>query len=283
MTATTLGEISEERSGTYNGQFRTYVRKFRVQTTLVSESSYTAGSALGLPLIGDYHDEDSSAYCKDVSIAVNKARFQWIYTANYSSEFVLTTNPLLEPPRFTWSTEAYEKEVSAERDGSLIVNTAGDPIKGVTRDDSRIAVQVEKNVSSLPGSVVAIMDHLNSGAFTIDGFTASRNSAKFTSLGLGPVDTRNGVSFRVMKFIIQFREDLWKAFPANVGVRCKDSIDPQKRCLVINDGDLTPVTEPVPLDLYGNALYNPTQYNVLYRDVDRYPEASFSSLSSYLT
>jgi len=160
MAAFNRGEINEERKGRNNAGVRTYVRKFKVETT-ANEGAYGAGSAPGLPLIGSLHNEDPSAWCEDVAIdPISKKHFNWwIYTANYTSARSLNTNPLLEPAFHTWSTETFEKEISQERDGSAIVNTAGDFIYGVVRDDSRFQVVAEKNVISLPGSVTVLQQN----------------------------------------------------------------------------------------------------------------------------
>jgi len=53
--------------------------------------------------------------------------------------------------------------------------------------------------------------------------------------------------------------------------------------MIFNDGDYTPVTEPVPLDLSGNQVPNPNDFNVLRRDVDRYFEGNFNDLNNYIT
>ena len=286
--ATVIGPIEGGESANGSMEERTYVRKFLVEST-TSDGAYNASTAPGLPLIGNVHHEDLTAWCRDVSIepfvkkdAAQNKRY-WIYTANYSSAFELNTNPGLDPPRFNWTTEQFEKEITEDRNGNKIVNTAGDFLKGVVRDDSRLQVEVTVPVlNGVPASVAALMDKLNNAVFIIDGYTAATNTAKFTALKLGQRQERNGTVYRMMSFIVQFRADEWKAFPPNVGMRCVDSVDPTKRCMIVNDGDLTPVTEPVPLSASGTAISNPTGVNAQYIEVDRYYEANFSVLTPYI-
>lgn len=267
---------------------RTYQRRFKV-FTYWGEGPYSAGSAPGLPVIGSIHPEDPQAWVQEIDVAPSEnlnhptygKGWLWKITYDYSSENEILENPLLEPARLEWNSEQFQEEVWFNRNNEAIVNTAGDIIRNVTKDGTRLIATFTQNISYIPDWVIGALDRVNYDPFTLGGLPIGTNVAKFQGPSIPHRKIRNGITYYEVSGQIHFRGDQWKVYPPNVGLMQKLTTDTTKRIPCWAD-QLVPVSTPVQLDINGFQTPDPTESTMLYREDDVYYEYDFSTIMSFL-
>ena len=276
MSVTSFLEIHDGRDGADDVRGRTavrrYTRVFRATTSSDFDDANTVVAHASCPRLGNVYPRDIGAWCRGRRAnSVNKRL--WIVTATYSSEREMEEDPGADPPQFTWSTQQFQKIYVKDRDGKAIVNSAGDPYDPpIEGDDSRWSCTVTRNVASVPSWLLSYKDAVNSEAFTIDGISVNAGSAKLQNIQIGPLQTRNDITFRQLSLTLTFAES-FAVEVLDAGFCYKDGTE-QKRILV--DGGEP--TAPVLLDGAGAVLANPTQDNAVYNEHNIYQEKSFSVL-----
>lgn len=273
---------------TNNMGTRTYKRRNLVFTP-DGEGEYAAGSTAGLPVIGSTHDEDPGAWARQIEVDpykhVNHPTYGrgwvWRITVSYSDEFEMAVNPLQEPARISWNNEQFQEEVWRNRNDEAILNTAGDRIKNILKDGTRLIASFTQNMSAIPIWMLTALDHVNNGPFTLGGLAIGTNIAKFNGPSVPVPSNRNGVKYYEVSGQIHFRGDQWKVYPPNVGMRQKLTVDPTVRIPCWAD-QLVPVSSPVPLDINGYQVADPDESNTLFREDDVYYEFDFDTILSDL-
>lgn len=278
MTAINKGEVPTGRTATNDRGERSYTRVFDVETTAQSDNSFIVGSASGLPVIGNTHPSDGSAYCHRLEVKCVAGWKAWQVTAHYSTERVLNAVATLDPARITWETEQFQRVAIADKDDNAITNSAGeyfDPMP--TIDDSRRVVTVEKNVSAVPTWILDYQDAVNSDTFTIDGVSITAGQAKMQRVSVGPVELRDTTAFRNVRFTIALQRDGWNLSLLDIGYTQKNAIDTMRREQIVMDDGTDPKL-PFLLDGNGRKLDNPSPTTAVYRTFAVYKTRAFSTL-----
>lgn len=274
MTIYLKEEDPSARSGQNSLGTRTYTRAFTLVSTSQSEGPYTVGSHPDLPQIGDQHDEDSQAYCFEVSIAQKSAWKVWTYTAQYSTDKELNRNPLYDPAVITWDGENFEEVAFQDRNGDAILNSAGDPFENLMRERSRRIATVVKNVLGVPSWVIEQENAVNSAAFVLDGYVIAAGLAMLAQPSISEWKKRNTYDFRTITFQIKLNRDGWSLKPLDAGFSY--IAGGQKRRAVNPDG--TDPTTPICLNGSGGMLSNPTPATAVFGSFNVYPSFDFNLL-----
>ena len=183
MAVTNLGEDPGGRTATNTKGVRTYSRRWKLETSSKSDDAYAVGSASGLPLIGSAHPSDAGAFCVSLSVSNDDPWKGWKVTAEYSSEYELTTNPINDPAIITWGSEQFQKVAVEDTSGHAILNSFGDYYDPpAMMDDSRRTVTITKNLAAVPSWILSYQDAVNNDVFTIDGFSVAIGKAKMQSV-----------------------------------------------------------------------------------------------------
>jgi len=282
MAATVRSEDPSARTATNDMGKRSYTRAWTVVTSSRTDDAYTAGSASGLPVIGNTHPSDANAFCTQLAVTQKSGWRVWTVTATYSTERELNTNPTSDPAVINWNSEQFQRPAVFDRNGNLIVNSAGDPFDPpLMMDDSRRVVMVQKNLAVVPSWILDYQDAVNSDVFTIDGISVAIGRAKMQAVTVGPVERRSSTVFRTVNFTIHLQRDGWALEPLDAGFRefvTTDSVPEPELKNILNRGDQQPVAAPVPLDGEGKALDNPTPTNCVFLTYHVYKTRAFSSL-----
>jgi hypothetical protein len=152
---------------------RTYKIKWLVQTTSVNDGPAHALIASGLPTIGSSwsqgNDYDAWARCLPNQvcryITRNESGRWWEVEQTFSTkplsrcQDTTIDNPLNEPDRISGGFSKYTEEISLDKDGKEIENSAEEAFRGpqVEFDNNRPTVTIEKNVLVLPLDTIAEM------------------------------------------------------------------------------------------------------------------------------
>ena len=277
MAVTYVGELAEGRRATNSRGVRTYTRVFRLTTSDQTDNAFTVGSNGSLPVIGNTFPSDGNAYCTDLDVQCVRGWRIWDVTATYSTERAINTVPTSDPTYITWDTEQFTKPATQDKDGKGIVNSAGDPfLPPEQMDDSRRVGTITKNLSVVPTWILSYQDAVNSDTFTIDGRSIAIGEAKMQRVSVGPVEIRNGTTFRAVTFVIALRREGWAYKILDQGYNEKDAADATKRKPILVRGQLP--TSPVLLDGTGKQLANPATANAVYLTYNVYKTQAFSSL-----
>lgn len=277
MTVTFKEEIGSGRSATNSKGQRSYSRAFRLTTSVRSEGPFAVGSHASLPVIGSVHPEDSSAWCTTLQVDNTEDWKGWTVTATYSSERELSETPTNDPAEITWSSEQFQRPAVFDKDGNAIVNSAGDPFDPPNMmDDSRRVITIQKNLAVVPTWILTYQDAVNSDSFTVDGVTIGIGLAKVQSVSVGPLQRRNGTSFRTVTLIIHLQKNGWLLEPLDAGFRERDYTGDLIN--ILNPGDGERPSAPVPLDGGGLAITAPSTTNNVFLSFTVYETKAFASL-----
>lgn len=275
MTITYLGEIHGPAKNSKGS--KSYTRSFKLQTSLKTERAYHVGSHASLPVIGEVHPDDSTAYCVDLSVDPVEPWKGWAVTAEYSTERALAEDPTSDPALISWNSEQFQRPAIVDKNGDAIVNSAGDPFDPPEMiDDARRVVTIQKNLASVPAWILTYQDAVNSDTFNVDGVSVAVGKAKMQSVTVGELQTRNSTSFRTVTFTIHFRYEGWLLRPLDAGFRELDYAGTLQN--IKNEGDDELPGAPVPLDGDGHALALPTPSTAVALSFDVYRTQAFSSL-----
>jgi hypothetical protein len=281
MTITYKGIIPTSRSAQNLKGIRTYSDTHLLITDTKTDDQYDIGSHPDVPVIGETHPGDASAWCISVEPRCVEGYRGWHVTTTYSSEVQLdSADPTDDAAVITWSGEQFQIVAVFDRNDDLIVNSAGDPFDPpLMADDSHFVVNVSKNMASVPATILNYQDAVNSGSFTVDGVTIAAGLAKMQRVSIGQVQRRGSDTFRVVEFEIHLRRDGWKLTALDAGFRERTAGGPPDGIKNIkNPDDGENVTAPVPLDGSGGALLDPSPTNCQFLEFDYYKTADFSSL-----
>lgn len=176
MTASVIGgPVTQELDRDDDGN-RTYMVTHRVKTTDVDDGPSVVMTASGLPSPGSFwqfgNDYDAWAFCtgfarvrKHQSVTEGSPTYHWTVQQKFATlnpqrcNTTTIDNPLLEPMKVSGSFVKYTKEVTQDKDGNPLENSAHEMLRGsiVEFDHNRPTVRIEQNVASLGLNVFAGM------------------------------------------------------------------------------------------------------------------------------
>jgi hypothetical protein len=256
---------------------RTYERRFKLETDNESDNEHTVGSHASLPIIGNTHPSNVNAFVVSIRVENNNPWKGWIATVTYSDERQIDDNPTDDAAEINWGSEQFQKVAVVDRDGKLIVNSAGDLFDPPAMiDDSRRVVTVSKNLAAVPSWILDYQDAINSDTFTIDGISIGVGKAKMQAVTVGPKQRRNATVFRTVNFTSHLQRDGWALDILDAGYNRKDPLDATKRQPITINGQLP--SAPYPLNGAGIPLENPSPVNCVFRSFNVYKTRTFSTL-----
>lgn len=198
-------------------------------------------------------------------------------TVSYrSSTTAVDVSPLSRPAEITLESETVEVPTFRRLDGSLILNTAGDLVHGLTRKVNRRIFNYSKNVAAFPSWLLSYSDNaVNSDSVTIEGIAYAAGYLMLQKVRATPYTSEqvNGVTvaYRVMTFALVYDPRGWDEKVYNRGLRAYgeppasssssttsgSSSRPRWIMDEDEDGNRTPVDEPQFLDADGKRLPHP--------------------------
>lgn len=277
MTVTYIGESPSDAEGTNDFGIRRYTRGFWLSSNSRSDGPYAVGSNGSLPLIGSAHNEDSSAWCRRLTVKRAGGWRLWKVVAEYSSEFEMSTTATSDPAIITWSTEQFQKVAEFDTSGDAIVNSAGDYFDPPAMiDDSRRIVTVQKNLAAVPSWLLTYQDAVNNDTFSVGGVSIAIGQAKMQAVSITQELIRGATTFFQVTFTMHIQKNGWKLSILDAGFRRKDGLG--KMYKITSDGDETTPGQPVLLDGSGDVLDNPTPSTAVFREFTVYETKAFSSL-----
>lgn len=232
--------------------------------------------------IGTQHANDPNAYLEHRE-AINDPnhRLVWRVNLEYSSSRTRTTSPLTEPAVISWGFAQFSRPAIKDRDGSAIVNSAGDPFDPAPEiDDSRLFCRVTKNVPAVPEAILKnMMNKTNTDPIVVDGVAIGTNRAKVQALTVSPKRIRNGIIYRTLEYELHlnFATGGWTLSELDRGFREVDGTSGTRKAIV-NDSDSSDPSQPVLLNGSGGVLSDPTAATAEYVDFEVYEETSFGPL-----
>lgn len=293
MAVDTFKEIHRGRDGvteTTGGKTTSrYTRVFRATTTATTDEAVTVKAHADCPRIGSIYPEDILASCRRVR-ARNESfsRTVWLVTANYSTDFEAEENPLDDPVVITWNTDQYQRAYYKDRNGRAILTGAlnyfDPPVEG---DDPRWAVNISYNAPEIPSWVRKYKNAINKAKFEVDGETVSKRKAKVQSIRIGDWQERNDILYRPFDLVLHLKDEkddgedddeTWDPDILNQDFYQQDALNPGGLAIPCVDGEGNPTVIPVPLDINGFQIINPTPDNADFINAKLYKEKDFTIL-----
>lgn len=274
MTVTFLQEDAAGRTATNLKGIRTYTRVFLFETDSQLDDAWEVGSHPDAPRIGQAFRD---AWCISTTPACIEPWKGWSVTAEYSSEREMNEDPTQDAMQIRVYTEQFQKPAVFNKDGELIVNSAGDPYDPPPMmDDSRRVISLIRNLPTCPSWVLNYQDVVNSDTFTVRGVTYAVGTGKVQSVSLSDAQKRNGIDFYTLEVLIHLQKNGWLLKNLDAGFR---ELNYSGELInILNTGDNERVSAPVPLDGSGHALVNPSPTNNVLRSDVVYDTAPFSVL-----
>lgn len=284
MSVVSKGEIEINQRGTsrLNSTVYNHYGRFWSDRT---DTAYEVMQNPFCPQLGETHRSDLNARCvmrevqqvdRIIRPDTGQIGLHWIIGAEYNTDTPnAEENPLLEPARIRYVSEQFQKETFRNRDGNLLINTAGLPVKGNFIDDSRCIAHVSKNVSGTLSFLMETPDVVNLSATEFDGYTYAANTLKYKFISLSEYKTRGTTVYKTFEFQIQFRRDKWKLYYPNEG-RMQNVFGELYPCY---DGSGMPSSVPMGLDLTGAQLSD--QADTFSLEADVYETYNFENLRQY--
>lgn len=299
MSVVSISEMWQGRGSDGGGIGDTSARRqWRVRTNAKSDS-WQAIAAVGVangyfPNLYDPHPENVFLTARRLKIE-NQADspFHWIATAEYSSTPVrdkdqqrqLHPDPCDRPADTEWNTTIYQQAVERDRNGKAVLNSAGDrPERAPQKDASHWVCTVTKNLRTVP---VWLLDYndcpINDDDFEVGGVPVEEGKARLYELRIGKKQVENGFDFYPVSMTIEFRKEGWVDPMLDEGFRKKETdeegnVTRTHISLPDDNGELTKVSSPVPLDGNGQPLENPTVDNAVFIDFEFYEPKDFGAL-----
>lgn len=241
------------------------------QTPHPSNGSFTARSL-------EVDSRSDTPYAYDVVVTYSTEPFR----SDVDQQNIL--NPLNRPPRITWDSETVQQFTTKDKNGKPMLNSAGDPLEPIEKDDIRWIISITKNFASLPSWVLNYVNVTNSSAVTISGLTLPARTVKTQRLRISDLLTENGFDYYEVTIELAYKPDTWDVDRLDEGfnVITGDGDIPaseKKRIRIEDDaGEFQETTEAVPLDGDGGVLANPTPDNAHYDTHEIYNDEDLNDL-----
>lgn len=295
MSVVRCAEDWKGRNGTFeNVTNNRVVRKFFVRTDDKYDNQFTITSYfatdMGITFLSPHPDANIYT-CRSLDADQrDDSPFAWDVTCTYSTEPLnedeedKPENPLDRPARITWDSEVFQKFTNRDKDGNVMVNSAGDPIEAIEVDDIRWVISITKNFASLPAWVLTVPNSVNSSAVNISGVSLPARTVKVGHLHIGELQVENDIPFYEVTVELSYKPGTWDEEVPDEGFNVSDgsgnvSNTDRTRIMVEDDnGDLSPPTEAVLLNGSGGVLANPTSASAVMLNKRVYQELDFSGL-----
>ena len=283
MTVTYLGEKPGGEKATNTEGKRSYTRTFVLNASSPSDKAYTVGSNASLPVIGSVHPQDSSAYCRTLSVTNPNPYAGWEVSADYdTNQNIDATNPDNDEALITFNSEIYQESVVQDKNGNAIMNSANDPFDPPsTIDNNQLIVTISSNHKAIPPWVLDYQNAVNAAAFTVSGLSIGQGNAKVNRITVGSRQVRGTESYYSLSTEIHIKKTGWRLEPLDVGMKQKEigaDNQPTGKLIPIYLADQEIATAPFPLDGNGFADYDSTPATAKYLDFQVHDELDFTNL-----
>ena len=289
MSVTEVAPIFRSLDADENDEgVRTYRLTYQVLTDSVNDGPIAVLAASGLPRIGDTfgfgNSSDFGAYCKRrTARQPDETGLKWQVEVEWASDSKPPTetppeNPLDELPKYSLGFVRETAPLEKDGSGSAIVNSAGVPFNPpIEVEVSRPVLKVQRNEPpdfiTLAARAIEYQDAVNSDTF----YGAVAGKARMMSIEVSTEFKRNGVSYCVVSYEIQFNTLGWSTQAISRGVVEKfDTVGGSYGWRLIRGSDGLPVKEPVLLDSSG-AKASPTATPHV-QTINVYPSKAFAAL-----
>lgn len=271
-------------SGKYGESF-TFTRKFLVRVDNPSTSRVLIANAPGVKF-GDGHPNFASHKAMEFDLTEESGDGMiWSLTVKYYVPPVENTpDTNTGMPKDCWAASGSTTTIPAfkDKDGELVVNSAGDPLEGSEREASDFSLTLTKCYADLSWSTIA-QSHSNSvNDVTWNGSPARTWKAEFKSAHKKEMTVSGSADstkvYWEVSWEFRYREETWDFKPWDVGFNQlvnsdgTPSASGTNRAAVLG-ADKKPVKQPVALSS-GVAKTPGTKPDAL--EFKLYPEASFS-------
>lgn len=183
-------------------------------------------------------------------------------------------NPLLRPTIIEWNSEISQEFTTKDKDGKPMLNSAGDALEPIEKDDVRWVISLTRNFASIPFWVAEYTNTVNSAAVAVQGQTLAARTLKLQRLHISPLQVENDIPFYQVNCELAYKPDTWDVDRLDEGFHYLDGSDRKK--ILLDDGESP--SEPVPLDGSGGILANPDPDNAVYQTKKIYSEKDHNNL-----
>lgn len=252
--------LQDEYGSADKDGLRAETRIFGARTDSVNDRTRALREYRECPRMFQPHPDVPFVYVVNVQPRrVAKSKFHWTVTVEYSSdvgkEKDQNPNPLMRPAIITGDYTDIQRPVFRDRKGRLIATTAGEPIRGITVEESDLILNCQKNIPAvLPNWCFTYNNAINADAVRIAqlGRTARKGTLKTKGIRWSDVQFENRVAFRVINFQLHFRRTGWDREHLNAGFYEKVRIQRTGKTELqrIKIAGEYP-TDPIPLDRTG--------------------------------
>ncbi len=143
-------------------------------------------------------------------------------------------------------------------------------------DRSRWTVSIQKNVASVPTSILEYTDATNDSPFVLQGISIPARVARIMSIEISDLQSRANVEFYVLTYTLEFRPETWALKILDQGLRYKDGS--YRKQIVDDSTPPRPVTSPMLLNGSGAVIGNPAPDTAVFLTFHHYPEKDFGIL-----
>lgn len=297
MAVTRCAEDWKGRDGTFqNVQNNRVTRTWKVITDDKTDNYFTISSYFaateGIVYLTP-HPDNGAYTARDLSAdQQDESPFFWIVTVTYSTEPLKADdqdqqapNPLDRPVRITWDSENAQEFTTKDKDGKAMLNSAGDPLEPVEKDDIRWIIALTKNFDELPSWILTTVNKVNDAAITISGLELPERTVKVQRLHIGERQVENDVPFYEVTIELAYKEDTWdvKRLDEGFNVTSGDGRVPateKKKIQIETDesGVFADATEAIPLDGAGAVLSGATPDNAVFHTFEIYAQENLNAL-----
>lgn len=178
-------------------------------------------------------DTDLDVYLQSIEINRFKDdeqdRLNWIVTGTFSApepgksdSAKPAATPLSDPVRYSLEWANYTKLVDMDKDGTAILNSAGDGFDPpIEIDDARPVLVAVRNMASLT-DIIALAILYKNAVNTDTFYGATARKAKVESIVSGAIQERNGVEYYAVTIRVQFNDATWDKQLVDRGTQCYD-------------------------------------------------------------
>jgi hypothetical protein len=222
-------------------------------------------------------------------ISASNVQSEWTVQIEYSDEPISAadkekqeqSDPTLRGLKLEVYSAAYGKLVTKDRNGQLMLTSAGEPYPAYEIDDDRWVISGERNYAagSIPSWAWEYQHKLNAASITVKGRVLDAETCKMSSIRISPIQLENATLFETLRFEIQYRRGGWKAERLDAGFYYVNS-DGEYDDIVIKGK--RPTTEQL-LDGNGNLLIDNLGHDPpivagdeTYNEFDVYETADYS-------
>ena len=255
---------------------RTHTLTFRVETDTIADDSQSVLLSPSVVHMLDVHANDLAARATSVTASQRGENGRlWTVTANYTTDAPTTQDdedPLNQPRKVSWSSGSVSVVAERDRDGKVIVNSAGDPFDPPIEIERPHAILVvSRNEASFSGT-------------TIIQYKQKVNSAPFSIGGVGEIicsdinattDEQNGIEFWNVTYKFEYAPEGWQPEILEQGLRQITATGSYETC---KDDEGNDVTTPVLLNSAGKQILARDGTSSTFTKWNVYEEIDFNQL-----